>query len=96
MDNFKPEEIDKLIKKVLQDKLTRYISGKVTSELTKFHHTNKKPVKKELKEEAPTNSIGTSSSTSGTGSIDTLDPIISVKKKILKKRFDDLHSNQKD
>jgi hypothetical protein len=41
--------------------------------------------KKELKEDAPTNALGASSSTPGTGAIDTYDPILFQHKKIVRR-----------
>jgi hypothetical protein len=49
--------------------------------------------KKIVKEDAPTNSVGTSSSIAGTGAVDTYDPLLTKKiKKISRvlKRFKDL------
>ena len=40
---------------------------------------------KELKEDAPTNSLGASSSTPGTGPVDTYDPILFQHKKIVRR-----------
>jgi hypothetical protein len=40
---------------------------------------------KELKEDAPTNAIGTSSSTPGTGAVDTYDPILFQRKQIVRR-----------
>ena len=65
-----------IIKRVLQHKLQRYISGKVGSEILRTHS---KLGNKKIKEEAPTNAMGTSSSISGTGNIDTFDPLIKTK-----------------
>jgi len=48
-----------------------------------MNNITKKILDRFLKEEAPTNAMGTSSSTSGTGPIDTFDPILSLKKKIM-------------
>ena len=82
-------DIDKLIKKVLHDKLSHYITGKVTAEITRMHYGNKlkpKVDKSVVKEEAPTNMMGNSSSTAGTGPIDTFDPLMKNKKKNLAKR----------
>jgi len=39
-----------------------------------------------LKEEFPTNAMGASSSTAGSGPVDTFDPILKLKKKILKRK----------
>lgn len=39
-------------------------------------------MKKKLKEEAPTNSMGSSSSVASTGSIDTFSPVMKKKKKL--------------
>lgn len=96
MPSLKQKEIDQLITKVLHDKLMRYVSGRITSELTRFHHTKNKETtpKKELKEETSTNCIGTSSSTSGSGSIDTVDPLLSIKKKISKRLLDNFNNRK--
>jgi hypothetical protein len=40
----------------------------------------------EVKEEFPTNSMGSSSSTAGTGPIDTFDPLLGIKKKIARRK----------
>jgi hypothetical protein len=37
-------------------------------------------------EEFPTNSMGTSSSTSGTGPVDTFDPILGLKRKLARRK----------
>ena len=94
----KPKEIDDIIKQVLHDKLTNYISGRITSELTRLHHGNQKPKtpKKEIKEdEGPLNVMGTSSSTSGTGPIDTFDPLMAIKKRLKRKSLDGTQDSKK-
>jgi hypothetical protein len=42
--------------------------------------------RKYLSEEAPTNAMGTSSSTSGSGPVDTFDTLMKLKNKILKRK----------
>jgi len=49
-------------------------------------HLIEKILSVHLDEEFPTNSMGTSSSTSGTGPIDTYDPILGLKKKLAKRK----------
>jgi hypothetical protein len=48
------------------------------------------PANTELYEDSPTNSMGTSSSTQGSGAIDTYDP--ALKKKKILKRFKELNN----
>jgi hypothetical protein len=92
MSGFKKKDVDEMIKNILHDKLSDYITTKVTGEIVKMHHgikpkTPKQPEKKELKEEAPTVCMGSSSSTSGTGPIDTFDPVLRKKKVEKRKPF---------
>ena len=73
-------KIDDIISSVMKEKLKRYLAGKIGSEIVRQHHNIKSGKKKPVKEdEAPTNAMGTSSSTSGTGPIDTFDPLLIVK-----------------
>jgi hypothetical protein len=70
-------KIDDIIASVMREKLKRYLAGKISSEIVRQHHKLPK-VGTKIKEEegGPTNVMGTSSSTSGTGSIDTFDPLL--------------------
>ena len=90
----KKTNLNDIIKKQVNDLFARYIQGRVTSEITRLHHGNKKPAaapKKDIKEdEGPTNVIGTSSSTSGTGAVDTFDPVLGTKKKLAKRKNPDV------
>jgi hypothetical protein len=49
-----------------------------------------KDPKKIVKEDTPTNSMGTSSSVAGSGAVDTYDPLMRKKKPRVLKRFKDL------
>jgi hypothetical protein len=70
-------DIDNVIRKVMHHKLKNYISGVINSQI--LHHHTKINTKKLKEDEAPTNAMGTSSSTSGTGPIDTFDPLLKLK-----------------
>ena len=70
--------LDDVIRKVLKHKLKSYINGVVTSKIL-HHHINNTSTKKIKENEGPTNAMGTSSSTSGTGPIDTFDPLLKAK-----------------
>jgi len=53
-------------------------------------------MKKNIKEDAPTNSMGTASSVTGTGKIDTFDPLMKKNKKVkILTRFKDFIKNDK-
>jgi hypothetical protein len=70
-------KIDDIIASVMKEKLKRYPAGKISSEIVRQHHNLPKIGSKKIKEdEAPTNVMGTSSSISGTGNIDTFDPLL--------------------
>ena len=84
-DNNKELNLDDIVQRAVLQKLERYIHGKINSHILKTHFDmiNKKNKKKVnegtrnfVSEEAPTNVMGTSSSTSGTGNIDTFDPLL--------------------
>lgn len=73
-------KLDDIIASVMKHKLKRYLAGKISSEIVRQHH-NMPKVSAKLKEDegGPTNAMGTSSSTSGTGPIDTFDPLLKLK-----------------
>lgn len=73
-------DLDDIIQSVMKHKLHRYIAGRIDSEIARQHHkkTNKK-IKENEGGEAPTNAMGHSSSVSGTGNIDTFDPLLKMK-----------------
>jgi hypothetical protein len=69
-------KIDDIIASVMKEKMKRYLAGKVASEIVRQHHKLPKIGSKIKEDEAPTNVMGHSSSVSGTGSIDTFDPLL--------------------
>ncbi len=75
--------ITDIVQSVMKQKLKHYIAGKISSEIARQHHKKTK-----LKEDAggPTNAMGHSSSTSGTGPIDTYDPLL-LKKLVRRKQL---------
>ena len=86
-------ELDDVMKKMMIDKMRRYISGKLNSEILKAHAGIKnKKIKEDVCGEPPTNAMGSSNSSSvgnSGGPIDTYDPILGQKKKpIRRKPFD--------
>jgi hypothetical protein len=72
-------KIDDIIASVMKEKLKRYLAGKISSEIVRQHHHLPKVGTKIKEDEAPTNAMGHSSSVSGTGSIDTFDPLLFAK-----------------
>lgn len=69
-------KINDIIASVMKEKMKRYLAGKVASEIVRQHHKLPKSDTKIKEDEAPTNAMGHSSSVSGTGSIDTFDPLL--------------------
>jgi hypothetical protein len=69
-------KIDDIIASVMREKLKRYLAGKISSEIVRQHHKLPKAGTKLKEDEAPTNAMGHSSSVSGTGPIDTFDPLL--------------------
>jgi hypothetical protein len=68
-----------IISSVLKQKMKHYLTGHINSEIVRLHHNLPKVKGKfNVKEEegGPTNVMGTSSSVSGTGGIDTFDPLL--------------------
>lgn len=72
-------DIQDVIRSVMREKLKRYIAGKISSEIARQHHGKKKIKENDGGGEPPTNAMGHSSSTSGSGPIDTFDPLLFVK-----------------
>jgi hypothetical protein len=72
-------KIDDIIASVMKEKMKRYLAGKISSEIVRQHHKLPKIGTKIKEDEAPTNVMGHSSSVSGTGSIDTFDPLLFAK-----------------
>lgn len=76
-------DLDTLVNDTFRHKLKNYISRKIDSHLISIHNKNKES-KKNIKEESPTNVMGSSSSV-GSGPISTFDPIL-FKKKLIKRK----------
>lgn len=81
MADEKKFDLDEIIKRIMMHKIEHYIRGKLNSDILDAHTKIKGKGKKNLKEEAPSNAIGDSSSVSGSGPIDTFSPLIRFKKK---------------
>ena len=79
-----------IVKVNMLRQMEMYIRGKIKSHIARSHENmlRQKSGQPQIKEEAPTNCMGSSSSTSMTGNIDTFDPILFskvLKRKINKK-----------
>lgn len=82
------DSFDMVLRNIIHGRLHRLIGGHVTAHLIDAHQKqqkSKKKVNEVVTEEAPTNVMGTSSSVTGSGPIDTFDPLLRFKT-IMKRR----------